>query len=160
MGVPPSHAKMCLKSAPQKLNFLMAKGMQKCYTLTCSLKCPCAFLHSYALLRHLVFKKNHFIWNKQHFLQPREPKMRHINSWSLEYIENKYQVTSDSFVNFAYVSSYLHLKDFKRLSNILKTIKAKKFIKTILESTYKVVLGKHNLVGPTQPVSLLRAVDF
>ena len=32
-----------------------------------------------------------------------------------------------------------------RLSNILKTTKATIFIKTILESTYKVVLGTYNL---------------
>ena len=29
LEVPPSHAKMCLKSTPQKPNFLMAKGIQK-----------------------------------------------------------------------------------------------------------------------------------
>ena len=57
----------------------------------------------------------------------------------------------DSFSNFAYVSSYLHLKDFSmetRLSNILKTTNATKFIKTILESSYKVLLGTYNFVGP------------
>ena len=31
-----SHAKMRLKSAPEKLNFLMAKDMSKSYTLDCS----------------------------------------------------------------------------------------------------------------------------
>ena len=55
-----SHAKVRLKSAPQKLNFSIAKVIQKCYTLNCSLKCPCMFPHSYALLRHL-FEKNLFI---------------------------------------------------------------------------------------------------
>ena len=38
--------------------------------------------------------------------------MRQNNSWFLKYIENKYEVTSDSFTNFAYVGSYLHLNDF------------------------------------------------
>ena len=47
-----------------------------------------------------------------------------------------------------------------KLSNILKTKNATKFIKTILESTYKVVLGKYNLEAPMQPVFLLRAVEF
>ena len=32
-----------------------------------------------------------------------------------------------------------------RLSNILKTTNTTKFIKTILESTYKVVLGKYDV---------------
>ena len=56
-----SHAQMRLKSAPQKLKFLMAKGIQKKYMLNCSHKCPCTFPHSYALLRCLVFEKNHFM---------------------------------------------------------------------------------------------------
>ena len=43
-----SHAKMHLKSAPQKLNFVMAKAISKSYTLDCSCKCPCTFPHSYA----------------------------------------------------------------------------------------------------------------
>ena len=42
------HAKMCLKSASQKLNFLMAKAILKSCTLDCSCKCPCTFPHSYA----------------------------------------------------------------------------------------------------------------
>ena len=41
------HAKMRLKSAPQKLNFLMEKATSKSCTLDCSYKCPCTFLHSY-----------------------------------------------------------------------------------------------------------------
>ena len=47
MEMPRSHAKMCLKSAPRKLNFVMAKAMSKSYTLECSCKCPCTFRHSY-----------------------------------------------------------------------------------------------------------------
>ena len=37
------HAKMRLKSAPQKL-----KATSKSFTLDCSYKCPCAFPHIYA----------------------------------------------------------------------------------------------------------------
>ena len=48
LEMPHSHAKMRLKSAPQKLNFLMAKAISKSYTLNCSSKCPCLFPHSYA----------------------------------------------------------------------------------------------------------------
>ena len=36
------------KSAPQKLNFLMAKAISKSCTLDCSCKCHCTFPHSYA----------------------------------------------------------------------------------------------------------------
>ena len=43
-----SHTKMRLKSAPQKMNFVIAKVISKCYTLDCSCKCPCTFPHSYA----------------------------------------------------------------------------------------------------------------
>ena len=42
------HGKMRLKSAPQKLNFLIAKAISKSYALDCSDKCPCTFPHSYA----------------------------------------------------------------------------------------------------------------
>ena len=42
------HAKMRLKSAPQKLDFLMTKAISKSCTLDCSCKCPCTFPHSYA----------------------------------------------------------------------------------------------------------------
>ena len=47
-----------------------------------------------------------------------------------------------------------------RLSNILKITNAAMFIKTILESNYKVVLGTYNLGAPTRSVVLLRAVEF
>ena len=40
------HAKIRLKSASQKLNFLMAKAISKSCTLNCSCKCPCTFSHS------------------------------------------------------------------------------------------------------------------
>ena len=76
--------------------------------------------------------------------------------------KKKNEVTLDSFWNFAYVSSYLHLKSFvwKRDYVILKTTNATEFIKTILESSYKVLLGTYILAAPTRPVLLLRAVEF
>ena len=46
------------------------------------------------------------------------------------------------------------------LSNILKTANATKFIKTILERTYKVVSVTYILPAPTWPVFLLGAVEF
>ena len=48
LEMPRFHAKMRLKSAPQKLNFLMAKAISKSFTLDCSCKCPSTFPHSYA----------------------------------------------------------------------------------------------------------------
>ena len=48
LEMPRSHAKMRLKSAPQKLNFVTAKAKSKSYSLDCSCKCPCTFPHSYA----------------------------------------------------------------------------------------------------------------
>ena len=47
-----------------------------------------------------------------------------------------------------------------RLNNILKTTNATNFIKTIIENSYKVLLGTYNLAAPTWPVFLLRAVEF
>ena len=43
-----SHAKMRLKSVPQKLNFAMAEAVSKSYTLDCCYKWLCIFRHSYA----------------------------------------------------------------------------------------------------------------
>ena len=48
LEMPRSHANMRLKSAPQKLNFGIAKAIWKSYKLYCSCTCPCTFLHSYA----------------------------------------------------------------------------------------------------------------
>ena len=48
LEMPRFHAKMRLKSAPQKLNFVMAKAISKSYKPDCSCKCPCGFSHSYA----------------------------------------------------------------------------------------------------------------
>ena len=42
------YAKIRLKIAPQKLNFLIAKAISKSCTLDRSCKCPCTFPHSYA----------------------------------------------------------------------------------------------------------------
>ena len=48
LEMPRFHAKMRLKSAPQKLNFLMTKAISQRRTLGCSCKCPCTLPHSYA----------------------------------------------------------------------------------------------------------------
>ena len=48
LKMPHSHAKMRLKSAPQKLNFVMAKAISNSYTLDSSCKCPWTFPYSYA----------------------------------------------------------------------------------------------------------------
>ena len=48
LEMPRSHAKMCFKSAPQKLNLVMAKAIPKSYTRDCSCKYSCTFPHSYA----------------------------------------------------------------------------------------------------------------
>ena len=48
LQIPRFHAKMRLKIAPQKLNFLIAKAISKSCTPDCSCKCPCTFPQSYA----------------------------------------------------------------------------------------------------------------
>ena len=48
LEMPSFHDKMQLKSAPQKLEFLMTKAISKICTLDCSCKCPCTLPHSYA----------------------------------------------------------------------------------------------------------------
>ena len=58
LEMPRFHAKIRLKTAPQKLNFLMAKAMSKSCTLDCSCKCPCIFPHSNAQWCSLILIKN------------------------------------------------------------------------------------------------------
>ena len=48
LEMPRSHAKLRLKSAPQKLKLVMAKAISKGYTLDCSCKCPDTFPQIYA----------------------------------------------------------------------------------------------------------------
>ena len=50
------HAKMRLKSAPQKLNFLIVKAISKSCTLDCSCKWPCTFLHGSTQEGSLIFE--------------------------------------------------------------------------------------------------------
>ena len=47
LKMPCFHAKIRLKSARQKLDFLMTKAISKSCTLDCSCKYPCTFPHSY-----------------------------------------------------------------------------------------------------------------
>ena len=60
--MPRSHTKMHLKSAPQKLDFVMAKAISKSYTLDCSRK----YLARSRIVKHsnnLVFDENYFTRN-------------------------------------------------------------------------------------------------
>ena len=56
LEMPRSHARMHLKIAPQKLNFVMAKGISNNYTLDYSCKYSCTLVHSHAS-HSLVFIK-------------------------------------------------------------------------------------------------------
>ena len=105
----PSRGKMALKTLPQKHKFLMAKAIWKSYTLNCSYKCPCTFLHSYAasFLRKVILCKTNNIFCSQEYWV-----WCIVNAIFWKFIKNKLGVTLDSFPNFADVSSYLSLKIF------------------------------------------------
>ena len=155
MEVPPSHAKMRLKSALQKLNFSMAKAIQKCYTLNCSLKCPCRFPHIYTRYATSFSRKIILYETNNIFYSLGNQKWEKTNSWSWN-MRSRWSEFWLCQQLFAYKRFCMET----RLNNILKTTNTTKFSKTILVSTYKVVLGIYNLVSPTRPVSLLRAVEF
>ena len=101
----PSHTKMRLKSAPEKLNSVMTKATWKSYTLDCSHKCT--FPHSYAasLSRKIVLSETNIIFYSQG-----KCVWHKMNNIFWKYIKNKGEVTLDSFQNVDYVSSYLRLK--------------------------------------------------
>ena len=64
-----SHAKMRSKSEPQKLDFVMAKAISKCYTLEYSCKYPCTFPHSYAasfLIKTILCETINILFNKNY----------------------------------------------------------------------------------------------
>ena len=63
LEIPSSYAKMRLKSAPQKVNFVMAKAISKSYKVDCGCKCPFTFPHSY----EASFLKKYLMWHYQHF---------------------------------------------------------------------------------------------
>ena len=56
LEMPRSHAKMRLKSAPQKLSFLMAKDTSKSYTLDCS----CTLMPSHVTAQLRIVTQTHF----------------------------------------------------------------------------------------------------
>ena len=60
------------------------------------------------------------------------------------------------FQIFAFVSNYIHLKDFAWKREHPKNYK----LQVLLESTCKVVLGTYNLAAQMRSVFLLRAVEF
>ena len=109
LEIPPSRGKMALKTLPQKHKFLMTKAIWKSYTLNCSYKCPCTFLHSYtaSFLRKVILCKTNNIFCSQEYWV-----WCIVNAIFWKFIKNKLGVTLDSFPNFADVSSYLTLKIF------------------------------------------------
>ena len=121
MEVSPSHSKMRLNGAPPKMNFLMAKVIQKSYTLNCSHKCPSTFPHSYALLRHLISRKTILFETNKIFYSLGNQNCDKTNNWSEKYIKNKYAVTL-KFFKFCLCQQSFAFKRFcmeTRLSNTL-----------------------------------------
>ena len=82
--------------------------------------------------------------------------------WFWKYIKNKGKVISESFRNFAHISSYLHLKSiaWKWDYVISKNTNVTGFIKAIIKCSCKVLLDTCNLTPSTRPVFLLKAVEF
>ena len=68
----------------------------------------------------------------------------------------------ESFWNFDYVSSYLHLEFCveTRLSNIFKTTNVTKLTKTILESSFRALPVTFKWKALERPVYILRVVEF
>ena len=84
----------------------------------------------------------------------------------MSYSESKCKIKVRPRCKFSKFYLYQQLftcKEFRmetRLLNVSKTTNAKNFIKTILESSYLVLLVTCNLVAPRQPALFLTAVEF
>ena len=111
-GTALSNATMRLKSAPQKLNFVMVKAKTKSYTLDCSCKFPCTFpivTHSKAAsfsIKFILCENTNILFSSNYW------KLDKMNARFWKNIFNKGKVRLSSFQNFAYFSNYLHLKSF------------------------------------------------
>ena len=82
LEVPLSHARMRLESTAQKVNFLMAKNIQKSYTLNCSHKYPCMFPHIAHCYAALFSRKIISCETKNIFHSLGNQKLDKTNSWS------------------------------------------------------------------------------
>ena len=78
----------------------------------------------------------------------------------MTYSETKYVEQFSKFCLCQQLFAFKELCMETRLRNILKTTNATKFIKSVLESSYKVLLGTYNLAAPTRLVLLLRALEI
>ena len=132
------HVKMRLKSAPQKLNFWIEKAISKSCTLVTHSKAASFFIKT------ILYEKTNILFSKIYW------KLGKMNASFWKNIYNKGKVALDSFQNFAYVSNYMHLKEFcmeTRLSNIFKTpiarIWPRLFNKPLIEFYKLHPKGKH-----------------
>ena len=127
---------------------------KKSYALNCSHKCPCA------LLRYLVFNQEKPFYLKQTFSTAKNETKPIADPKSTSKINMRSFWTVFQILLMSAVFAFKRFCMETRLSNILKTANATKCRKTILESTYQVVLGAYNLAAPARPIFLLRTVEY
>ena len=133
--------------------------------LNCSDKCSCTFPHN--CFRIIVtpprFRQKPFYVKLTTFSTAQGTKNETKLITDLKSISKINMRSVGEFFRFCLCQQLCAFKTIcmgTRLYNILETTNATKFINTILESTYKVVLGTQNLAVPTGPIYLLRVVEF
>ena len=137
------HAKIRFKSAPQKLNFLMATDISKSYTLDCS--CRLVPLHVPSQLR--IVMQPHFRYIPFYVKIPIFFFARTIESWVKWTLDSQRTFKRKrgylwQFRKFCLRQQLCAFKEFcmeTRLSNIFKTTNVTNFTKAILKSSYRVL---------------------
>ena len=115
--------------------------------------------HCYAVLlsRKLILcKTNNIIYSREYYIWHKDNKFwKFIKKWTWGHV--------GQFSKFCLRQLLFAFKEFRmktRLLNISKTTNATNFTKTILRSSYKVLLGRCNLTAPKRHIFLLRALEF
>ena len=102
----------CFKEGSHISVFCRTNILSITFILYYSHDCAKTFPHSYAMFRCLVSIKALFCKTNNIFYSLENPIWDKTKQWFWKYIKNKGKVTLESFRNFAYVNSYLHLKNF------------------------------------------------
>ena len=107
--------------------------------------------HCYAtsFSQKLILSREYYVWHKD-------------NNKFWKFIKNEHEVMLDS-QKFCLCQQLFAFREFHmktRLHNISETTNTTTFTKTILESSYKFLLGTCNLTVLKQSIFLLRALEF
>ena len=151
-----------LKFTPEKPNSYITISVSKLQEPCCSSyngRMLRIVTHCYAVLfsqKLILCKTNNIFYSRECYIWHKDNKFwKFIKKWTWGHV--------GQFSKFCLRQLLFAFKEFRmktRLLNISKTTNATNFTKTILRSSYKVLLGRCNLTAPKRHIFLLRALEF